>query len=287
MEARDKTVFTAEQLDAYFASYVGMEGGDPAAPVWFCDATPHTWAEALAAPLVPRAEPTAWDSDFRARHHDVMQRWQSHQKIARIMASARAEVFRRPQSECDWQHYFDTHLFAPGGAEFKMSLFPLPANHIGSVPWSQAFRGQPALVPKRRYLDLCRNGGRFRFVADTRRRWKPKLVVCFGERHREDFVQAFGLGHVHASEHVLQPADQAKTLYMVEHDNTTWIMCAALAGAAGMTSDVLLDALGAFIAPWLEQADFARCGGHCGRAAAVSPQRRLPESSWLGALRAA
>lgn len=193
MEIEQKTVFSREQLDAYFASYVGMEGGNPAAAVWFCDSTPHPWVESLVAPLEPRMQPGAWDRAFRERHRESMERWQSHQKIARIMASARAQTFASPQSECDWKHYFDQHLYAPGGAEFKLSLFPLPAHLIGQTPWSRAFRGQPALVPKQRYLDLCRAGNRFRFIEGIRREWKPKVVVCLGERHFSDFVLAFGL----------------------------------------------------------------------------------------------
>lgn len=49
-------------------------------------------------------------------------------------------------------------LYAACGAEFKLNLFPLPMQLDGLTPWSTVFRGQPALVPKERYLDLCRHG---------------------------------------------------------------------------------------------------------------------------------
>lgn len=174
------------------------------------------------------------------------------------MAAARAETHRRPQSECDWKHYFADLLYAPNGAEFKLSLFPLPAQQIGDTPWSRAFRGQPALVPKQRYVDLCRTGSRFRFISKIRERWRPKIVLCFGERHMDDYVQAFGLQAAATRQFILQPADLAKTLQVLEHDGTTWIISPPLAGASGLTSDVLLEAMGRYIARWLAPADFPR-----------------------------
>ncbi len=89
MEIEQKAVFSREQLEAYFASYVGMEGGNPAASIWFCDSTPHPRGESLAAPLYPRTQPNAWDDKFRDQHRKSMVRWQSHQRIAKIMAAAR------------------------------------------------------------------------------------------------------------------------------------------------------------------------------------------------------
>ncbi len=258
MEIEQKTVFSREQLDVYFASYIGMEGGNPAGAVWFCDSNPHPWTESLVAPLEPRLQPGAWDETYRERFRENMERWQSHQKIARIMAAARAQTYAAQQSECDWKHYFDRHLYAPDGAEFKLSLYPLPAHLIGQTPWSKAFRGQPALVPKQRYLDLCRNGNRFRFIDGIRQRWKPKVVVCLGERHFDDYVQAFRLEDAQAGNFILQPADLAKTLRVLERDGTTWIVCPALAGALGLTSDVLLEAMGRYLARWLVPEDFPR-----------------------------
>lgn len=258
MKIEQHTIFSGEQLDAYFASYVGMEGGNPAAAVWVCDRNPQPWTESLVAPLGPRKHPGAWDDAFRKRHRDSMDRWQSHQKIARVMSAARSETHQRPESECDWRHYFEEHLYAPSGAEFKLSLFPLPLQLVGDTPWSRAFRGQPALVPKQRYVDLCRTGSRFRFIAEIRARWRPKVVLCLGERHIQDYVDAFQLKHAKCSRYILQPADLAKTLHVMEHDGTVWIVCPALAGASGLTSDVLLEAMGRYIAQWLVPGDFPK-----------------------------
>ncbi|WER47339.1 transcriptional regulator [Cupriavidus sp. WKF15] len=272
-KAERSEAFTREQLNSYFASYVGMEGGNPRAGVWFCDSSPHPRGEALVAPLVPLRQPGAWDAAYRHQNRDHMARWQSHQKIARIMSAARAQILNEAIGDQDWKHYFDRHLYAPRGAEFKLSLFPLPARLINQTPWSKAFRGQPELLPKQRYLDLCRDGPRFAFIDEIRQLWKPKVVVCLGERHTEDFVQAFGLRNVRGVDHVLQPADQPKTLRVLTHDSTTWIICPALAGAAGLTSDVLLDAMGQYIAGWLGADDFAALGTTTDEQATAFPRQ--------------
>ncbi|MDF3838444.1 transcriptional regulator [Cupriavidus basilensis] len=249
-------VFTRSELDGYFASYVGMEGGNPGASVWFCDGSPHPWFEHLTAPLRPRMSPPAWDTAFRTTYRESLGRWLGHQHIARIMAAARAEVLGLPLGAADCQQYYEQQLYGPWGAEFKLSLFPLPLHLDGLTPWSKVFRGQRELVPKQRYLDLCRHGGRFRFLSEICTRWQPKLVVCLGHRHTEDFIRAFALGDMVAEELLLQPADQAKHLRMFKRCGTGWIICPALAGTSGMNSDVLLNAFGRLLATHLNPSDF-------------------------------
>lgn len=77
-----------------------------------------------------------------------MGRWLQHQRIARIMAAARAEALGERVGDEAWKPYFWERLYAPDGAEFKLNLFPLPAQLDGLTPWSKVFRGQPELVPR-------------------------------------------------------------------------------------------------------------------------------------------
>lgn len=253
---QDLGVFTSDELDNYFASYVGMEGGNPQASVWICDRSPHPWLEPLARPLRPSMEPPAWDAAFRARHREDMGRWLQHQRIARIMAAARAQALGLRSDDDDWKPYFWERLYAPDGNEFKLNLFPLPAQLDGLTPWSKVFRGQPELVPKERYLELCRNGARFRFLETLRARWRPKVIFCLGYRHEEDYLRAFGLEAVVAEELPFQPADLVKVLRVYVRDGTTWIVCPALAGSMGLTSDVLLNAFGKLLGARLAPSDF-------------------------------
>lgn len=249
-------IFTRDELDNYFASYVGMEGGNPRASVWICDRSPHPWFERLAGPLRPRTEPRAWDDAFRAKHRVDMGKWLNHQRIARIMAAARAEALGIRLDDNDWKEYFRDQLYAPDGAEFKLNLFPLPMQLDGLTPWSKVFRGQAELVPKERYLELCRHGGRFRFLRTLCTYWRPKVVICIGHRQTDDFVRAFGLDEAAGEVRQLQPADQVRLLHVFVRDGTTWILCPALAGSAGLTSDVQLNAFGKLLGASLEASDF-------------------------------
>ncbi|AJG24218.1 structural elements [Cupriavidus basilensis] len=265
-------VFTRQELDNYFASYVGMEGGNPRASLWICDRSPHPWYERLAGPLRPRTEPPAWDAAFRAKHREDMGKWLNHQRIARIMAAARAQALDIRLDDNDWKAYYRDELYAPDGAQFKLNLFPLPLMLDGLTPWSKVFRGQSELVPKERYLDLCRHGGRFRFLRSLCAHWRPKVVVCIGYRQADDFARAFELEEVTCEERQLQPADQVRLLQIYKRDGTTWIICPALAGSAGLTSDVQLNAFGKLLGASLAPSDFDHpCAAALGRGG-------LPES---------
>jgi transcriptional activator of eps genes len=207
-----------------------------------------------------------------------MERWLNHQRLARIMAAARAEALGIRLDDNDWKEYYRERLYAPGGAEFKLSLFPLPMHLDGQTPWSKVFRGQPELVPKERYLELCRHGGRFRFLRTLRARWRPKLVICIGHRQTDDFVRAFGLDEVAGETRPLQPADQVRPLHVFVRDGTTWILCPALAGSAGLTSDVQLNAFGKLLGASLEASDFDGYPVSAGSPERL-PERHRPEVS--------
>ncbi|MDF3886630.1 transcriptional regulator [Cupriavidus basilensis] len=252
-----QSAFTREQFDAYFASYAGMEGGNPAAAVWFCEFSPGGVGTPLSDSLRPLAQPHAWDEAFRRRHREDMARWQTHQRIARIIAAAREKIRYGRSEGGDWRQYLEEMLYRPCGWEFKLNLFPLAIRPEGRLPWSKLYQGQPELNPKQRYFDLCRDGGRFRFIGGLCRRMRPKVVVCLGERHADDYLKAFGMQGIPAVEHVLKPADQARTLQVYMRQGTTLIVCPAVAGSAGLSSDVLLNALGCFISHWLTHEDFA------------------------------
>ncbi len=252
-------VFTRQELDRYFASYVGMEGGNPRAPVWICDRSPHASLEPLVAPLRPRATAPAWDAVFRHRHRESMGKWLGHQYVARIMAAARAEALRVRLADNDWEQYYWRHLYAPEGAEFRLSLFPLSTQFDGRTTWSKAFRAQPELIPKSRYLDLCRHGERFRFLAKICALWRPKVVVCLSQRHTDEYVEAFALEGIVGEETALQPADQIRRLRIFAKEGTTWIFCPTIGGSAGLTSQVQLDAFGKFLGKHLAASDFGHC----------------------------
>lgn len=249
-------IFTRDQLDTYFSSFAGMEGGNPMAAVWICDPVPTTAGSPLEAPLVPERVPHAWDANFRADHAQDMARWQTHQRIARIMSAAWEMALFGRHDTGDWHRYLSEYLYRARGWEFKLSLFPLPIRADNGPPWKRLYGMQPELNPKTSYLALCRDGGRFRFIEALRRRQRPKVVICLGERHEADYLHAFGMRGLRYTEHVLQPADQARILRVYQDQGTHLVVSPAVAGAAGLASDVLLTAMGRFISQWLTIADF-------------------------------
>ncbi|WP_416047920.1 transcriptional regulator [Cupriavidus basilensis] len=250
------SVFSSEELDMYFSSYAGMEGGNIGAAVWICDKEPHLLAFSPGTSLAPVHEPPAWDSAFRERHRHDMPRWQTHQRLARIMAATRAATLRETMPELDWRGYFDQYLYAPRGWEFKINLYPLPKPQQMDLSQIETFRRNPCLSPNWRYVEFCRQGGRFRFIAEQRRRMRPKVILCTGQAEEEEFLLAFGFQGVPCSEHHLQPADLVKTLRVYSHEGTHLVICPKVGGPTGINSDTLLDAMGAFLSVWLDAADF-------------------------------
>lgn len=236
-------IVSTEELDAYLGSYVGMLG-NRAAPVWLCDVSPHTVSTPLATPLIPWREPAVWDAEFRKRNKNEMLRWGGHQKAARIMASSRNAD---SDVSVDWESYYWSQLYARSGNEFRLSLFPLPTGTGASRCWRTSHLDQPALNPQNRYLDLCRHGDRFSFIAALRKRMAPKVIVCFGPRYADDFQTAFGFVGTPASEMVLQPADLPKRLQVFTKADSTLVIAPLLGGTGGLNSGILQEALGRYI----------------------------------------
>ncbi|WP_454726798.1 MULTISPECIES: transcriptional regulator [Cupriavidus] len=239
---------TRHCLDAYLGSYAGMEG-NPSASLWFCDVRANSEPVAPASMLVPVTAPLVWDAAFRQRQRELLARWATQQKIARIAAAVRNAA--GGMAPCEAKEYFDQHLYGPAAREFKLTLFPLPTGEAGARSWTRVYGNQPALTPQERYLELCREGTRFRAIGALRRQRQPKVIVCLGTRNTDDFLRAFGFGGASPTQHVLQPADQGKPIQAYVDGPTTLLVCPPLSGASGLNSDVLQTALGRFIAGFM------------------------------------
>lgn len=109
------------------------------------------------------------------------------------------------------------------------------------------YKMHPELSRKANYLDLCRKGGRFRFIETLRRRQRPKVVICLSECHETDYLPAFGMRDLPYTQHILKPADQARLLRVYRDEDTHLVVRSAVAGAAGLASAALLNAMGHFI----------------------------------------
>jgi len=231
-------------LDAFLASYAGMQG-NPAAPVWLCEATSRVAGSPATNSLQPVTAPVAWDRAFRQRNQDEIPKWQSHQKIARILAAAHASAF--DTGARDWKDYFEEQLYGPAGSEFWLSLYPAIVRPEEPVSARTAQGTLPVPRTLKRYAALCRSGSRFTFVGELAQRMAPKLIVCFGLRHAEDFRSAFGFDGVAGKDVILQPADLPKLLRVYTRGETRLVIAPLLAGRDGINSDVLQIALGKYI----------------------------------------
>ncbi len=75
----------------------------------------------------------------------------------------------------------------------------------------------------------------------------------------DEYLEAFSLGGLASEEHAIQPADQVRRLRIFAKDGTTWIICPALGGSAGLISQVQLDAFGKLLGTRLTASDFKHC----------------------------
>ena len=231
-------------LDAFLASYAGMQG-NPASPVWLCEATSRLAGSPIAASPMPVPSPVVWDQAFRQHNRGEMPKWQSHQKIARILAAA--DAFASDSAAPDWKDYFEERLYGPAGNEFWLSLYPALARPEDSA--SGRSTPDTFAVPRTlsRYAALCRSGARFAFVSALAQSMAPKLIVCFGHQHVEDFRSAFGFDGIAGEDVILQPADLPKLLRVYTRGRTKLVIVPLLGGRDGINSDVLQISLGRYI----------------------------------------
>lgn len=186
-----------EQIKAWLASYSGVDGGDPHAPVWVCGIEHGGECEPLADPLVPEMCPGAWTDDYKRSHPDYP-KWQYNQKVAKLLVAVRAlhEHGHVDPHIAGWREYIRDDLYAVRDdiriPSFKLNLFPLSSRSVEDRDWADAYGAHASLRDKAAYRELCRKGGRFEFLRAQRARFRPKVVIGTGITFSDDFALAFG-----------------------------------------------------------------------------------------------
>lgn len=253
-------VLSRAELESVFASFVGMEGGNPKAAFWVCDVAPAASSLSVWPSFTPQPIPGSWDANFRRRYAEQIPRWQTHSRISRVLAAARKAAVPG-DLPIGALEYFNRYLYAPEGWDFKLNLFPLRDRPDPVRPWGKTFNEQPELRSRPAYIRLCREGGRFRFLSDLRKLHRPRVILGLGHRYARDYARAFGFCGGVSDEVVLQPADTAQRLQVYEHEETVLVICPPFGGGRGLSSDVLLDALGVFVSQWLRPEDYPAFDG--------------------------
>lgn len=236
-----------EQMNAYLASFTGIDGGNPRGPIWICGIEYGGEFDAPGEDLKPEIEPAAWGPAFRAKHPRYY-KWPYHQKVAKLLVSLR-RLRTDPAKEPDldsWRLYMATELYDRAGDSFKLNLFPFSSPRVQTAGWDEAYRLLPGIDSKAAYYNLCR-GVRFRFLEKLRGTFQPRVIVGTGKGFQEDFASAFGFAGKNFEEVMLQHDGSTRVCFLYRDGSCTLIVCPFLGGPYGLSSDGLIRELAKLI----------------------------------------
>lgn len=233
------------EISAFLASYAGIDGGNPGAPVWICGIE-HGGAFDDAQ-LLPELKPGAWTDEFKSKHN--FRAWQYPQKAAKFLVALRsrqADPTAVPTVE-GWYDYRETELYVEGGDHFKLNLFPLAAPSVSSPGWETAYARCPELKNRETYRTNCR-AVRFEFLRGIRNKYRPRIVVGTGKTLKNDFALAFGFSEVPPRAFTITDGIHDRECFAYEGDGCTLIVSPFFGGRYGVSSDGLLTDLAKHVA---------------------------------------
>ena len=180
-------------IDAFIASYAGIDGGNPKASIWICGIEHGGDFESLEMPLKPERTLSSWDDDFRKKYPKY-HTWQYHRKVAKLMVALRG-LQDEPTSlslrvdAC--RQYLKDELYVAGGESFKLNLFPLSSPSVNSSKWQEFYSEHLGFESKDFYYKRCRDV-RFPFLKKMRDEFRPHIILGTGKTFKCDFADAFG-----------------------------------------------------------------------------------------------
>lgn len=255
---------TKDELVAAFASFFGMDGGNPHAPLWICGIE-HGGKADGSTEFQAEEEPGAWDSDRRQACAAEIRKWPYWRNLSKVIVQTAREAIQPPSADSvpipSWRTYRDHYLHSPEGWDFKLNLFPLNCSSLSAPEWLEQHGHQPLLSEIPTYRQLCREGGRFDFIRGQAKHFRPKLILGTGVQFRKDFARAFGFEHCEEREVRVSTNGATRTLYVYQHreaDGTTatLVVCPFPGSPLGLNSNALLNALGRELARYLRASDF-------------------------------
>lgn len=108
------------------------------------------------------------------------------QKTAKIILSSKQNFVEYNLVEV--KEYISNHFFSPNGDFFKLNLFPLNCNNFNS--WNDDQIHETGCPMKYQYLTYSIEY-RFPFIKKLVEKYNPKIILCYGEGHINEFMMAF------------------------------------------------------------------------------------------------
>jgi len=189
------TLFKAKKrFSDWAASLEGFDGGNIRGPIWFCGIEFGVGPEALKRTSIlgkrqyyykvgDMAVP-CWDDRHIewATESGAIKRWPFNRKITRVACSYLGD--KTPPAA-----YMRNELFRQDGQTFKLNLYPLRFANIRS-DWTPEHKKVTGLPNKLVYQAWCMEH-RFPVLKSLVHRFRPRVLICTGNTHRGDFMDAF------------------------------------------------------------------------------------------------
>lgn len=230
-----------KRVDEFLASYSGMDGGNPNAPIWVCGIESGGKFESLEKSLNPDSKWSSWDAEFKS-NHPRYSTWQYHRKVAKLMV-ALDQLENYPESppvlgRDKWKQYMEDKLYVDGGENFKLNLFPLSSPRVGAPEWETEYSKHLDIQSKSAYYKRC-NEVRFPFLRELRAKFNPEIILGTGKTFKNCFASAFGFDkeqdhkEINDGAHILE-------CYMYSDGNGLLIVSPFFGGRYGVNSNGLL-----------------------------------------------
>lgn len=200
-----------EAFEQYAAGFAGIDGGNPASPIWFCGIE---YADRLAMQEARREE--AGDEVVSIRLDDPRPRlrhdrefpcladppvsgsteWSLYtgsqylRKLTRVVLAFHDLSW--PADRATLEKTIAARLFAPRGVGLTahLNLYPVPFRGAGEDSFTAAHAEATGFVNRTLYRAWCMEH-RFPFLRGLVQRYQPAVLVCAGSTFAGDFRLAF------------------------------------------------------------------------------------------------
>ena len=247
-----------DKIRDYLASYRGIDGGNPNAPVWICGIEHGGKSDKGVPDLSAESNPGSWTEQFKQKFKDFST-WPYHQKVAKLMVALRRNHPGSDQHDSvdGWRKYLAEELYVLEGETFKLNLFPLASPRDNDDKWFDDYGARIGMTIKDEYRELCR-GARFDFLRRLREHHRPRLVLGTGRMYRNDFANAFGFSGTRPEQMDIRFGNASRECFVYRDEDGTLVVCPFFGGRNGVNSHGLIWELSRLLRLELERTECHR-----------------------------